>query len=474
MPKLKAFCAALVFFGSAGFAQPDYYPPLDPTEIYREMDLQTLIRAYSNMHPEVGFLSVYNAYLEEGSSPTHVGIMETSVDSRQRVLTANSETIYAVHPVNLKELGGAVVLEVPQGMLGMANAPGWWNITDIGAFGPDKGEGGKYLFTAPDFEGDVPEGYFHFASPANTMLWLLRGFVENGDTAATVRDMQARIRTYSLADVDDPPEMTFYNTSAKLEDHFMDMLYDETDVFAMIRQYFELNGPSANPMHVQVHSDLYDLGFFDGTVDTDLLTEAAIVGDRNMRTLGYNNRDKDAEKWPGQSNWQWANNFVDENFNGRTSGTYASSQHRLWSFIATFNSVAMTRPPAGAGSQYIFATKDEAGQWLDGAHHYTLTIPSDPPAKDFWSITAYDARYRSMVQNKSFQWGVNSYADDLMFEEDGSAVLHFAQDKPEGVADRNWIETNANEGFMVWFRSYGPKESWYDNSWVLPNIQRAD
>ncbi|MDW3221623.1 MAG: DUF1214 domain-containing protein [Paracoccaceae bacterium] len=474
MFKLKALCVALVFTGSASFADPEYYPPLDPTEIYREMDLQTLIRTHSSMHPEVGFLSVYNAYVEEGSSPTNIGIMETSVDSRQRVLTANSETIYAVHPVNLGEQGGAVVLEVPKGMLGMANAPGWWTIKDIGAFGPDKGDGGKYLFTGPGFEGVIPDGFYHFASPANTILWLLRGFVENGDTAATVREVQAGIRTYSLADADNPPANTFYNTSGKLGDHFMDMLYDEADVFAMIRQYFELNGPSSNPMHMQTYSDLYDLGFFDETVAEGLLTEAATIGDRNVRTLGYNNRDKDAEKWPGRSNWQWANNFVDEDFTGRSSGTYASSQHRLWSFFATFNSVAMTRPPAGASSQYIFSTKDDAGLWLDGTNHYTLTIPANPPAKDFWSITVYDARYRSMVRDASFQWGVSSCAEDLFMQENGSAILHFAPQQPAGVSDRNWIETNRDEGFMVWFRTYWPTDGWYDNSWVLPNIKQAD
>ena len=469
-----SFAAVLaVCLASPISAQPEGFPPLDATEIYREMDLQTLVRAYSDMHPEVGFLSVYNAYLKEGSTQQNVGIMETSVDSRQIVLTANSETIYAVHPVNLSEQGGAVVVEVPQGMQGMANVPGWWNITDIGGLGPDRGQGGRYLFTAPDYVGEIPDGYYHFESPANTILWLLRGFVEDGDTEAAVANMQAGIRTYSLSDAANPPETTFYNTSESMTNgHPMDMLYEKEDVLPMVRQYFELNGPNANPMREGLYSLLYDAGFFDGTVDPTLMNEAAAIGDINQRTRTFNNRAPNSFKWPDESSWQWANNYADENFTDRANGVYSSSQHQVWSHMATFNSVGMTRPPRGTGSQYIYSSKDSEGQWLDGGNHYTLTIPAEPPADDFWSIILYDAEYRSMLKNESFRWGVNSYAEDLEFEDDGSAVLHFAPEQPDGVAMRNWVETNPGEGYMIWFRTYGPTDAWYDDSWILPDISK--
>ena len=35
----------------------------------------------------------------------------------------------------------------------------------MGNAGPDRGQGGKYLFLPPDHEGEVPEGYFVFKSP---------------------------------------------------------------------------------------------------------------------------------------------------------------------------------------------------------------------------------------------------------------------------------------------------------------------
>lgn len=450
--------------------RPTGFPRLDPTALYRQMDLEHLVRAYNDLHPEAAFMALFNAYVAEGSTAQRIGIMETSVDSRQIVLTANSETIYAVHPVNLADQGGAVVIEVPARVMGMTNAPGWMNITDIGSLGPDHGEGGRYLFTAPGFDGTIPAEVFHFACPANTIVWLLRGFVENGDTAATVKFMKQHIKTYPLAAVDDPPNTTFYNTSeSQTWGHPMDMLYDREDVFGLIKQYFELNGTDA-AQHQHIYSHLLDLGFFDGTVDPALLDEAAAIADERQRTLTFNNRASDALKWPGRSNWQWANNFADEYFTGKHSGKYSASQHQTWAHQATFNSVGMTRPPKGAGSQYIMATKDSDGRWLDGGKRYTLTLPPKPPAADFWSVIAYDATNRSMVQNQEFRWGVNSYVTDLGVEADGSVRLHFGPGAPVGVAARNWIQTNPGQGFFVWFRIYGPTDAWYDDSWVLPDI----
>lgn len=449
---------------------PEGFPPFDPAKIYQEMDLENLVRAYNDLHPEAAFMALWNSYFKEGSTEQNIGLMETSVDSRQIVLTANSETIYAVHPVELNAQGGAVVVEVPPGVLGMANAPGWTEITDIGPMGPDKSKGGKYLFTSPQFKGKIPSGYFHFKSPANTIVWLLRGFVVDGDTKATVRFLQKNIKTYSLKDAKNPPPTTFYNTSESTTNgKNMDMIHSKEDVFPLIKQYFKLNN-GGDAKHAYIRGHLYAMGFFDETLDSSLLKKATDIGDVRQRTLTFNNRAKDALKWPGKSNWEWANNFSDEFYTGRTSGYYSPDQHQVWTYQATFTSIAMTRPPQGVGSQYIIATKDDEGEWLNGSKHYSLVIPANVPAENFWSIIAYDTETRSMVQNDDFQWGVNSYADDLELNKDGSVTLHFAPKKPEGINGRNWIQTIPGDGFFLWFRTYSPTETWYDNTWVLPNM----
>jgi hypothetical protein len=39
--------------------------------------------------------------------------------------------------------------------------------------------------------------------------------------------------------------------------------------------------------------------------------------------------------------------------------------------------------------------------------------------------------------------------------------------------EQNWISTNPGEGWFSYFRLYGPLESYFDRSWVLPDIEKA-
>jgi len=463
--------ASLVSLQSLATPTPHGFPSADAQEVYLQMDQENLVRAYNDLHPEAAFMSLWNAYFDEGSTQQNVGIMETSVDARQLVLTANSETLYAVHPVDLDAQGGAVVVEIPAKVLGMVNGVGWTASADLGIFGPDQGKGGKYLITSPSYQGEIPEEYYHAPAPSNTIVWLLRAFVENNDMQAAVKHLQDGVKTYSLADANNPPATTFYNTSESttVGGKNMDMLYDKSEVFDLIKQYFEKNN-GGHEKHIHIRGHLDAMGFFTESVSSELLTKAAEIGDQRQRTQTFNNRAEDALKWPGKSSWQWANNFSDEHYTGRTSKRYTPDQHQVWAHQATFTSAAMTRPPKGIGSQYITATKDQQGEWLNGSKHCTLVIPADVPAANFWSVIAYDAETRSMIQNQDFQWGVNSYAKDLTMNKDGSATLHFSPKQPKGVSDRNWIQTKNNDGYFLWFRTYAPTDTWYDNSWVLPDL----
>ena len=47
---------------------------------------------------------------------------------------------------------------------------------------------------------------------------------------------------------------------------------------------------------------------------------------------------------------------------------------------------AMKSTTPGSGQAYLGAYKDSEGNWLDGSKNYTLHIPPNPPAKQFWSL----------------------------------------------------------------------------------------
>ena len=69
--------------------------------------------------------------------------------------------------------------------------------------------------------------------------------------------------------------------------------------------------------------------------------------------------------------------------------------------ITTVNTPAMVLEMVGAGSQYALAVADSEGNYMDGGKNYTITIPADVPAKDFWSLVVYDPQTRSMQKRAS-------------------------------------------------------------------------
>ena len=86
-------------------------------------------------------------------------IYDNLMDSKPYFLTGNTSTLYVLPTFNLKETG-ATVVEVPPGMLGAFNDAWFRYMQDVGPMGPDKGAGGKFLLLPPDYEGDIPAGYF--------------------------------------------------------------------------------------------------------------------------------------------------------------------------------------------------------------------------------------------------------------------------------------------------------------------------
>ncbi|MCJ2377460.1 DUF1214 domain-containing protein [Vibrio sp. ZSDZ34] len=464
---------ATAAFTSIASEVPSGYPVLNSEEVYQQMDLENLTRAFVDLQPEAAFMSLYHSYFDAGSTEQNIGIMETSVDPRQIVLTANSETVYAVHPVNLEVQGGAVVLEVPPGVMGMANGPGWTSFADFGLTGSDRGKGGTYLLTAPGWEGEVPSDMIHAPSPTNTIVWLIRAFQGKEGMPGAVNTLTNGLKTYSLADANEPPKTTFYNTSAPVYDDggYQDMLFHKKDIPALIQQYYLLNGYDAEK-HSYNTAHLYHAGFFNNSIDEDLLKEAKDLAWERVLTLTFSNREHNAYKWgQEQSHWVLPNTTADENWTHRDFDIVDPVAQVVWAHQATFTAAAMTRPPRGTGAVYVSTYVDSDGNYLNGSNCYQLDIPAGVPYSNFWSLVTYNAPERSMIQNDHFTWGINSYQEGLEQNTDGSYSIYWG---PNVDNNENSIQTNFNEGFFPYFRIYGPTDTWYDNSWVIPNIERVE
>jgi hypothetical protein len=154
----------------------------------------------------------------------------------------------------------------------------------------------------------------------------------------------------------------------------------------------------------------------------------------------------------------------------QTQSPSFDAEHRLELYErAAFTHQAMTGANAmvlnlvGKGSKYIFTSRDADGNHLNGSNSYTLKLPANVPAKDFWSVCVYDTKTRSILYTDRPMSAVNSYMN-LPVNADGSIDVYFGPTPPL-QGESSWIKTKKGEGFFMYLRFYGPLESFYDKSW---------
>jgi hypothetical protein len=345
----------------------------------------------------------------------------------------------------------------------------------MGGPGPDRGQGGKYLILPPDHTGDVPDGYFTVTSPSYTNWLILRGFLVDGEPDAAAAMFRDGLRVYPLASADDPPAMEFISGSG----HHFNTIHSNDATF-----YEELHAViDREPIDVidpETRGLLASIGIRKGkpyAPDPQLaatLVEAAQVGNATARALTFQPRLTDIYIYDDGSHWQtgfiggdyrW---LVDDGAGGRNldARTY-------FFYNATVNTPAMALEMVGVGSQYGLLLVDRDGNYLDGSRSYRLHIPADVPAKDFWSVVAYDPQTRSQLQTGQPFPSKNSEKDPLVVNTDGSVDLFFGPSAPNG-REENWIQTVEGKGWFILLRLYGPLEPWFDQTWRPGEIELID
>ncbi len=130
----------------------------------------------------------------------------------------------------------------------------------------------------------------------------------------------------------------------------------------------------------------------------------------------------------------------------------------------------MVEKHVGTGSQYLWTPRDASGAFLDGSKRYRLHVPPNIPAKNFWSVVAYDADSRSILRSGQSFPSVSTYTKPAA-NADGSIDIDFGPESPSGSGSaKNWIQTMPGKGWFVLFRFYGPLEPFFDQSWKPDDI----
>ncbi len=396
------------------------------------------------------------------------GVFEDLMDSKSIFLTPNTESVYCISIFDLKK--GPIVVESPPNTLGMINDMFFRYVTDLGNAGPDRGQGGKFLILPPDYEGDIPDGYFVAKSPTYQNIIFWRGFLQNGDPKPAVESIKSNTNMYLLSQVENPPAAVFLNWSGK---RFNTVHANDYKFYEELNQVIQYEPSEAfEPQILGLYKSIgIEKGkeFYPDDRLKGILEDAVNVGNATARAISFSPRNKEMFLYP-KSNWTIA--FLG-GYQFQTNNARELDGRTLFHYLATAVTPAMEIKMVGIGSQYAAVYKDSKGEYLDGSNNYKLTIPANPPVKDFWSIVLYDPQTRSMLETSNPFPSVNSELSDLEMNEDGSVDLYFGPQAPVGK-EKNWLQTVENKGWFTILRIYGPLEPWFDKTWKPGEIVKMD
>ena len=274
------------------------------------------------------------------------------------------------------------------------------------------------------------------------------------------------IKVYPLAKADNPPQTRVVMSGGRPMDSIAPKGVEYWEMLAWVlgKETVEDRDGSSTPCSSRSASSEGSPSPPDAR-QRKILADAAQVGFLMSQSLSMAPRLSNASSYPG-THWEWVLTLDPS----QESTNYSQLDERTdYTFEAITIADGMVKPIVGAGSQYMSAAKDKTGAWLDGGKSYTLRVPANVPAKEFWAVTVYDVLTRSMVKTDTMKAGVSSQ-DKLLSNKDGSVDVHFG---PTASKDGgNWVKTIPGRGWFAYFRWYGPTENFFNKSWTLPDIER--
>ncbi len=461
-------------------------------KLYDHLTYLRAVEVFLNWMPACSIEAMRIGHVKSGiTKANQVAITEQLMDSNPLFLTGNTDTVYASAILDLERDGPIVVVIPPRCGPGTVNDAFFRFVVDMGAPGPDRGLGGKYLILPPDYNGltisfsdnnsTVPitaggntDDYYIVQSPSYINWLILRGFLIDGKPDAAVKMFKEGLKIYPLKDADKTPAMEFTNLSSAM----LNTIHANNEKF-----YEELNHVIQKEPIGLVDPEMRGLAAAIGIekgkpFEPDarmkvILKNAAAVGNATSRAITFDVRSAEAYLYKGS---QWKMGFIGGDYrwlkDGGNGGRNLDARTAFF-YFATVNTPAMAAKIVGAGSQYAWTDRDSKGRHFEGEKNYRLNIPTNVPAKDFWSVVVYDPQTRSQLQTGQPFPSRNNEKSKFVKNADGSVDLYFGPEAPQGK-ENNWIETVPGKGWFTILRLYGPLEPWFDKTWQPGEIELVD
>jgi len=466
---MKSF---LLFIAVAFAAGPATAQSFSADELVERTIERRAVEAVNWGMPAVNFDRMLQAMIDAGGSINQIVYWPRLQNWKNQTLTPNPDVIYVMPFFSTKE-AGPMVLEIPAANGGSITGTimdSWQSaFEDVGPAGLDKGKGGKYLILPPGYAAAVPEGYFALPSKTYQGYALLRSILKSGSESDLVQAIAyaKEIKLYPLSQAANPPPAAFLNAD--------DVVFDATIPYD-IRFFQSLDRFVQYEPWLDRDKAMIDVLRSVGIEQGKPFTPDAKREELLTRTASEAHAWLDAKFErlfiPYNTGNHWsvpiAQDFIETQATfWEKPGIYAVDGRGAY-FQLGFSTVKHL----GQGQFYLFTIHDGDGKPLDGSANYRLSVPANAPAKQYWSAVVYDRATHALIREVSSP-SKSSLTPGLKTNADGSADIYFGPKPPPGK-ESNWIPTDPSGRFEVAFRFYGPEQSLFDKTWVLPDVVRVE
>jgi hypothetical protein len=426
--------------------------------------------------PALGIKGLTDGFMKDSGERgmDYNDIMAQSKPFNQGVeaFTVNTVTPYILAFANLKD--GPVVLEVPaqtkKNRLYGQIVDAWQiTIADVGPAGIDKGKGAKYLLLPPGYSKNIPAGYTPVKSKTNQVGFAFRSVRGPGASIADAYTYSKTLRMYPLSTAANPKKQRFFDTTRMI--HTLPPYGFGT--LEQIKEFIDTE--PARPRDKVMMGMLASLGIEKGKAfePDPLLKDAMIRGVHDAYFYMHQLADELHESslyWPDRHWSMVMKPDANKGFSFEDATTILiDDRAAAWHFFSYYPKILSDK----AGTVYLAPIKDAKGRLVEAGKNYSLHIPADIPAEQFWSLTMYDHATWSFINNELNRSGLSSFQKDkLKVNKDGSVDLYFGPTAPKGM-ESNWLPTEGKRPY-VWLRLYGPGKAFWDKSFVMPDVKRLD
>ena len=403
-----------------------------------------------------------------------VAINTMPMDSDIHLVALQSQTPYLQGAIDVSN--GPMVVEVPKatgeshlyGVISDAWQRPLEDI-DVGLDGWDEGEGAKYLILPPGYDGAVPEGYKIMRSRTFLQNFLIRSISSAGWDAAV--EYGYTLKIYPLAHPEDADKTRFLDMS---QQPYRAAPAFDADYFALINMVVQeepINAFDKNMLGMATY-----IGIEKGKAFTPTEQQSEILEQVAKDVQAHLIEISNGISWvpaEGQLGWTRFNLFPEDIKQGKRY-VYENENGAIdYERRAAIDYWAYCMPSVlGSGTMYNVAMVDANDQPIDSSKNYRITMPDDFPARNFWSVFAYDSHTRTFIANGTKGRHLSSN-DDLIKNSDGSIDIFIGPKVPEGKS-ANWIETIPGSEVFIGLRTYGPEENVLSGEYKIPRFELVE